>query len=980
MKQGLVDVSTPLLDDEIRRRMRVRGSAPTCRGRRNERALRASTTRSAASRSSSATRATSRRPSTIKQRVARRAAITHRRQGRARPPSTTTGRHQHRGRASPTSCSPTSEIRASCFATRHAASCKTSASARAVHRAPAPGRHPDGRRAVPRNAAIPAVRVRTDFDPLTSFDRRDEEGRVRGHDRPAPRSSTSCSRATTRVIAGRDLRKQLTFNQAASSDDVEASESAKAIAAYLQSRGYFDARVTWIRERVRAGFDRIIVPDRAGQAARRSARSSSSATARSTEDAAARGRSARASRGSRRSLFGRSTRRDLAAARRRRRSHRRISTAATGYRDARVRVSAATDPAALDSAALAAALVLGATAAQDLYVRFTIDEGAAHAADPDPRRAGRQGRRDHHARATRILCTPGARGARRALRQAERSRCRLTPTAASAIAPNLKFRRTTATDTTRPAQATGCISHGRPRAKVDLRGRRSSVRAASPRGTRSANVQRLKIGKVVIRGNFRTRDSIILGDCSRLDARASRSPRTRSPRARAGCATPACSTPSTSRCPTSRTRAKARSTRSSRSPSATTMHRAARGRGRLLELQRHVRQARPVASRTSSASASRSISPARSASMLGEAFDERNLKLRQLAAEAHAAHPAVAVARYVPGRSRFQTELSALPPPPGHAALRPASRTDGVTLALSRTWRRQRIGTAPRQRACTVGLHYDFRLRERPVDVLRPLGADDDRTQVPITTRTGSVGVTVRVGAAHRSPRHAVAARARGRLPPRGPDLVRVPGPTSAARTRSSSCRLPARRYWPLGDNLVLRADLRYDQGIPLGGAVLLPEVERFFAGGDSTVRGYEDDRLATEIIQIGVPPIDNVAADPHPPGRRQHPRDVVARRAAPDLEAASRPRAFVDAGLITNQWTTVDRGRHPPVGRHRADPARDPVRPVALERAVPLRPAARRQPARPLARQLRSARPVLIYGPSTQGDVHGTLRQSRRR
>ena len=34
-------------------------------------------------------------------------------------------------------------------------------------------------------------------------------------------------------------------------------------------------------------------------------------------------------------------------------------------------------------------------------------------------------------------------------------------------------------------------------------------------------------------------------------------------------------------------------------------------------------------------------------------------------------------------------------------------------------------------------------------------------------------------------------------------------------------------------DNLVLRGDLRYDQGIPLGGAVLLPEVERFFAGGD---------------------------------------------------------------------------------------------------------------------------------------------------
>lgn len=32
-----------------------------------------------------------------------------------------------------------------------------------------------------------------------------------------------------------------------------------------------------------------------------------------------------------------------------------------------------------------------------------------------------------------------------------------------------------------------------------------------------------------------------------------------------------------------------------------------------------------------------------------------------------------------------------------------------------------------------------------------------------------------------------------------------------------------------------------------------MPEVERFFAGGDTTVRGFEEDRLATEIIQPNV-------------------------------------------------------------------------------------------------------------------------------
>ena len=41
-----------------------------------------------------------------------------------------------------------------------------------------------------------------------------------------------------------ELKKQLTFDAAGSSDDVEAAASAKALVAYLQGRGYFDARVT----------------------------------------------------------------------------------------------------------------------------------------------------------------------------------------------------------------------------------------------------------------------------------------------------------------------------------------------------------------------------------------------------------------------------------------------------------------------------------------------------------------------------------------------------------------------------------------------------------------------------------------------------------------------------------------------------------------------------------------------------------------
>lgn len=53
----------------------------------------------------------------------------------------------------------------------------------------------------------------------------------------------------------------------------------------------------------------------------------------------------------------------------------------------------------------------------------------------------------------------------------------------------------------------------------------------------------------------------------------------------------------------------------------------------------------------------------------------------------------------------------------------------------------------------------------------------------------------------------------------------------------------------PLLPWLSVRYSIRYDQGIPLGGAALLPKVERFFAGGDTTIRGYQLDHALTETI-----------------------------------------------------------------------------------------------------------------------------------
>ena len=57
------------------------------------------------------------------------------------------------------------------------------------------------------------------------------------------------------------------------------------------------------------------------------------------------------------------------------------------------------------------------------------------------------------------------------------------------------------------------------------------------------------------------------------------------------------------------------------------------------------------------------------------------------------------------------------------------------------------------------------------------------------------------------------------------------------------------------GRRFRLSNGIRWDHGIPMGGDVLLPEVERFFAGGDTTVRGFREDQLASEVVQRTLAP-----------------------------------------------------------------------------------------------------------------------------
>jgi outer membrane protein assembly factor BamA len=57
----------------------------------------------------------------------------------------------------------------------------------------------------------------------------------------------------------------------------------------------------------------------------------------------------------------------------------------------------------------------------------------------------------------------------------------------------------------------------------------------------------------------------------------------------------------------------------------------------------------------------------------------------------------------------------------------------------------------------------------------------------------------------------------------------------------------------PLSSWVSLRHGVRFEHGFPLGGPSLLPKVERYFAGGDTTIRGFKLDRARVEVVEYPI-------------------------------------------------------------------------------------------------------------------------------
>jgi outer membrane protein insertion porin family len=145
-----------------------------------------------------------------------------------------------------------------------------------------------------------------------------------------------------------------------------------------------------------------------------------------------------------------------------------------------------------------------------------------------------------------------------------------------------------------------------------------------------------------------------------------------------------------------------------------------------------------------------------------------------------------------------------------------------------------------------AALRYNLRNTYRTEFLVRSAGPDEEEQTVQIGTLVGSLSLTVdwlRLDNPLVPTRgFKLSAGAEVALPA----LSRIVG-----RAQDTFVKLTARSLAvvPLTSWLSLRHSLRFDQGLPIG-APVLPKVERFFGGGDTTIRGFELDRARSEVIR----------------------------------------------------------------------------------------------------------------------------------
>jgi outer membrane protein insertion porin family len=162
-----------------------------------------------------------------------------------------------------------------------------------------------------------------------------------------------------------------------------------------------------------------------------------------------------------------------------------------------------------------------------------------------------------------------------------------------------------------------------------------------------------------------------------------------------------------------------------------------------------------------------------------------------------------------------------------------------------------------------AGIHYNLRNTTHTEPLVRQAGPDEGTQSVTLGTTVGSLSATIEW------------LRMDNRLlPTRGFRLDAIaelalpalsvplrPFPFAIGDDTFLKVGVHSLSVIPLGPHLFIRHGFRFDQGFPLNGASLLPKVERYFAGGDTTIRGYQLDRARVETVQFPLIPLDPSSA-----------------------------------------------------------------------------------------------------------------------
>ncbi len=224
--------------------------------------------------------------------------------------------------------------------------------------------------------------------------------------------------------------------------------------------------------------------------------------------------------------------------------------------------------------------------------------------------------------------------------------------------------------------------------------------------------------------------------------------------------------------------------------------------------------------------------------------------------------------------------------------------TIGTSITASRTIRSGRL------KNWNFSFRYDFRIRQRNEPLIRGPGPNGELTETPVPTLTSSFGPQITID--RRTDKEGQPSPA---LPERG-YLLEVRAlfaeDVVLGDDRFIKLGLSAQHFATLGKQLLISNSLRYDHGIPLGGDVILPAIERFFSGGDTSVRGFEEDSLAVETIQTGLPPLDGFVRARFVPagGNMRFIHNLETQIPIADLGGFPLASAlFLDTGLVTNSF-----------------------------------------------------------------------------